>query len=413
MKAARTGRSVVALGIFALSCAGPRPEFGRPTSNDSADAGHSGSADTASDTPTADGTSMTTVDDGGVTDTSDTVPTEDTQQGGATDEDSGTSNDTSTTDTSTEGTTEESTEGTSSGDGGASGDTSVSTGQTSAPECVGGEKRTCAEAYGSVGVCGTVELTCTEDGTWPSDSSCSAAATSEVCAGELDEDCDGEVNEAAECPCASHPCENGGTCEADGASYACDCTGTGFAGKDCSEPVAVVLPPGPGDSTCTAVSVSNDATTVGATCNSRPAYWSQSNGWQYLQLPLYSAGTLVDMTSDGQTFLATLTADDVYETARWSSRTATGTILTGFDGNASAAALSGNGQSALGSGFDGTLLLWSGTSDVKPLLVPDGSGGGKAVNQDGTVIWCDSANGLVRWDELPPIRWTTSLCCLS
>lgn len=65
-------------------------------------------------------------------------------------------------------------------------------------QCIAGDRTTCGQLYGSLGVCSTRSLTCGNDGRWPSASSC-AATGPEVCGNNVDDDCDGQVNEADAC----------------------------------------------------------------------------------------------------------------------------------------------------------------------------------------------------------------------
>lgn len=65
-------------------------------------------------------------------------------------------------------------------------------------ECLAGDLSTCAQQHGSVGVCGTRALQCGNDGRWPSAGSC-APSSPEICTNALDDDCDGQVNEAEAC----------------------------------------------------------------------------------------------------------------------------------------------------------------------------------------------------------------------
>lgn len=67
--------------------------------------------------------------------------------------------------------------------------------------CLSGQTSTCSLVFGSAGVCGSRLLTCGEGGIWPDVSAC-AGTSPEVCdTSQLDEDCDGEVDEI--CQCAS------------------------------------------------------------------------------------------------------------------------------------------------------------------------------------------------------------------
>ena len=65
-------------------------------------------------------------------------------------------------------------------------------------QCIAGDRTTCGQLYSSLGVCSTRALTCGNDGRWPAASSCSTTGP-EVCGNNLDDDCDGQVNEADAC----------------------------------------------------------------------------------------------------------------------------------------------------------------------------------------------------------------------
>ncbi len=81
-------------------------------------------------------------------------------------------------------------------------------------ECLGGDRSTCAEQHGSLGVCATRALLCGSNGRWPSASSC-VPSSQEVCTNDLDDDCDGQVNETQACSSCVEGCfcENGSCAE--------------------------------------------------------------------------------------------------------------------------------------------------------------------------------------------------------
>jgi alpha-tubulin suppressor-like RCC1 family protein len=66
--------------------------------------------------------------------------------------------------------------------------------------CEAGTQSTCYVIYAARGACGARPITCTEQGTWPAfDDEC-LPRSAEVClAGDVDEDCDGQINEGCEC----------------------------------------------------------------------------------------------------------------------------------------------------------------------------------------------------------------------
>jgi alpha-tubulin suppressor-like RCC1 family protein len=75
-------------------------------------------------------------------------------------------------------------------------------------ECLAGDQSTCGAEQGSLGVCAARVLTCGNDGRWPAPASC-APSSQEVCTNTLDDDCDGQVNEAQACDA----CVDGCFCE--------------------------------------------------------------------------------------------------------------------------------------------------------------------------------------------------------
>lgn len=271
-------------------------------------------------------------------------------------------------------------------------------------ECIAGQTTTCAEVYLALGVCAAIELQCSEAGRWPSASACEATSA-ETCEGDVDEDCDGEINEVADCPCAAEPCENGGLCEPgvsdDGSGYTCDCGNTAYAGRHCEQPRVEVLPLGPGGSDCVAVAMSQDGSVVGATCNSRPAYWTASSGWQYLVLPNgYTSGTLSDLSADGEVFVATLesNAGGMWKAARWQGRNSTGTILAGGTDDTYAEAISGNGLVTVGNDASGALLVWNEMQSAIAYSQPqDVSATLYSVTFDGSTVWGSGAGEMVSW----------------
>lgn len=79
-------------------------------------------------------------------------------------------------------------------------------------ECIAGERTTCGQEYGSLGVCSARTLVCNNSGRWPAASTC-APASEEICSNALDDDCDGVVNEPDACDDCSETCFcEGGSC---------------------------------------------------------------------------------------------------------------------------------------------------------------------------------------------------------
>jgi alpha-tubulin suppressor-like RCC1 family protein len=65
--------------------------------------------------------------------------------------------------------------------------------------CETGLKSTCYVIHGSRGVCGPRILTCTEGGTWPALEACSPQMAETCLVNDVDEDCDGVVDEGCQC----------------------------------------------------------------------------------------------------------------------------------------------------------------------------------------------------------------------
>jgi hypothetical protein len=66
-------------------------------------------------------------------------------------------------------------------------------------ECAVGETTSCRAEYASFGVCGDRTIECQMPGTWPPGDAC-LPTSEELCTpGQLDEDCDGSVDEGCEC----------------------------------------------------------------------------------------------------------------------------------------------------------------------------------------------------------------------
>ncbi len=270
-------------------------------------------------------------------------------------------------------------------------------------ECLSGQTTTCASQHDSKGVCGVRMITCSTSGAWPAESTCDSAASSEICTGNLDEDCDGQVNEADACPCSAAPCQNGGTCSASGEAYSCNCGGTGYTGTNCELPWATVVDLPAGTSECLVKGISSDGSTIGATCKAsfdRAMYWTASGGWKYLTLPAgYNRSFMAGMSGSGQIFAATVYAtNDSRSVMRWSSPTATGVALSGT--NTQANALSADGTKIVGSGSGGSLLVWTNTNAPTTYTAPQGTSGlvlGAISGNASVVFGAQSSDAFYRW----------------
>jgi hypothetical protein len=89
-------------------------------------------------------------------------------------------------------------------------------------QCIAGDLSTCGEQYGSLGVCSSRAVVCGSDGRLPPASSC-APTSPELCDNNLDDDCDGQVNEldaCAQCAPGSSVCADSHT------ANVCSTTGT-------------------------------------------------------------------------------------------------------------------------------------------------------------------------------------------
>lgn len=273
--------------------------------------------------------------------------------------------------------------------------------------CLSSQTTSCSAEYSSKGVCGSKTLTCSVSGKWPSKATCDAIATTESCSGSLDEDCDGNVNEVDACPCAAAPCQHNGLCSASGASYTCQCSGTGYTGTNCELPIALSLGLPTGVSSCHAVDISADGTVVAATCvvpaGSKPYYWTATTGWKSLALAVNFArgAELKGMSSNGQIFAGIGFDNSNNPSAvRWSSQSATGSALPSGS-NCLVNDLSSDGTTIVGeSATNGTLYAWTGSS--APTTVTPNSSMADAklstVSGNGAVKWgASSGNGLVKW----------------
>jgi len=267
--------------------------------------------------------------------------------------------------------------------------------------CVVGKTDNCGNVFSSKGICASVSLTCGSDGKWPGSAACLAASQQEDCRTNLDENCDGTVNEPASCPCQSTPCQHGATCNpGSGKAYTCDCSGTGYEGTLCDVPRARVVAGPAGSSSCFVTGVSDAGTTVAAQCEigesaTRGHFWSASGGWVKALTPagyptVYLAGLSADGTKASGSLRDSNGTDSV---AKWNSISSTATLLT--DGKwISGFAISANANVVLGIEVNGTTWAWSGTSARQSYST---GGSSAAVSGDGKVVFSSSTNGFEIW----------------
>lgn len=260
--------------------------------------------------------------------------------------------------------------------------------------CVAGKERTCGDLHDAKGVCAQVDVTCEMNGTWPSEEICTAAAVAEDCKNNLDDNCDGTVNEANSCPCnqVPSPCVHG-TCNAGTAdAYTCDCTGTGYEGTSCDKPVALTVA-GPSDATsCEVVGVSDDGTVVAANCDVgesslRPYFW-RANAWIKASAPSgYSARSVVGLSSDGTKAAGALfDSNSVIQGCQWTDLTAPASLLHTPEWKAiTAMSANGNSFSALDPG--GNLFVWTGGGGSAPITYITNGGVPGIFSGDGTKVF--------------------------
>lgn len=79
-------------------------------------------------------------------------------------------------------------------------------------DCVAGETSTCAAEHLSRGVCAPRALTCNAQGKWPAATSCGATGAEVCLADNVDEDCDGRINNG--CACTNGMTQRCGACSA-------------------------------------------------------------------------------------------------------------------------------------------------------------------------------------------------------
>lgn len=291
--------------------------------------------------------------------------------------------------------------------------------------CLSGRMETCGVRYGSMGICASVSLTCQANGTWPGNASCMAAAKQEICNNNLDENCDGTVNDAASCPCNAvpSPCAHGTCNTGSGSAYTCDCTGTGYEGTLCDKPIALTVA-GPAEATsCQVVGVSDSGSAVAANCEIgepllRGYFWT-ANSWVKAAAPAgYPQVYLEAFSSDGTKAAASLrNSGGVSHGARWSGLTSTAVLLNTPEWKAV------TGMSANGSAFSaldpgGNLFIWTGGGANAPVTyIANGglpgifSGDGAKVftgelgDGEGFRIWTSSTSSTFQSlaDDLVPV----------
>jgi hypothetical protein len=291
--------------------------------------------------------------------------------------------------------------------------TDTATSATTDPQCQPDSKLSCAAVYGAEGQCGTYQLTCGANGTWPSESQCDARAATENCLTNGDENCDGDVNEAASCPCADNPCQNDGECVPTATSaYSCKCE-AGYAGPNCESLGAREVDLPEGMSSCDPVGVSNDGAILAANCfdgeDSIGHFWNGGQGvsgtWRAAgKSPNYELAYVNAINADG-----TMAAgyyrdwDSTLIPVRWNSLSSVAVTLgSSILLDANATAMSSDGSVIAGVDASRNVLRWSGTSD--PIAYTGIENGTLTsyrvpVSADGTAIasFGDSETGLVRW----------------
>ncbi len=240
--------------------------------------------------------------------------------------------------------------------------------------CLSGRTETCASRYGSMGICGSVMLTCQSNGTWPGNSSCMAASKQEICGNALDENCDGTPDDASSCPCNRQPspCAHGSCNAGSGSAYTCDCTGTGYEGTLCDKPIALTVA-GPTEATsCAVVGVSDDGATVGANCEigeslGRAYFWT-GGAWVKAAVPAgYPQAYLAALSSDGTKAAGSLrNANSTPHAARWSGLTTTAQLLHTPEWK-DVWSMSANGSTFSASDPGGNMFIWTGGGSNAPV----------------------------------------------
>lgn len=265
-------------------------------------------------------------------------------------------------------------------------------------DCISGDTTSCADEYASRGVCGARSLTCSVSGRWPAKSTCDALASAEMCTGNLDEDCDGSVNEIDACPCAAAPCQHNGQCSANGSNYTCNCSNTGYTGTNCELPIGQSFPLPTNETVCYLVGISTDGTTIGADCDGAPYYWTVAGGWEALRLSAgNSPSILVGMSANGQVFAGN-NGPDGYPN-RWTSPGANNSPLSSGSSK-DAVAISGDGTRIVGVNYDVGAFVWDNANAPvtwqQNATLPDAQA--EAISGDGRVIYGGAWQpGFVKW----------------
>lgn len=241
-------------------------------------------------------------------------------------------------------------------------------GETSDAGCTPDTLANCASVHGEQGVCGQWQLICSDDGTWPQASECQQQATSEDCTTDVDENCDGEVNEAASCPCADNPCQNDGVCQPTATSdYSCDCSAD-FMGTHCESRVSIGIEYPPETTRCEMVAVSDDGQVIAANCEDASGqhgyFWEQTEAsggtWRKATFASgYERATLSGLSADGAMASGNLWDPTDGFPARWASTAEQGALLLNGTQTSS---ISADGAFIAGANEDNKVVRWSGAN---------------------------------------------------
>lgn len=270
--------------------------------------------------------------------------------------------------------------------------------------CIAGRTDTCGVRYGSKGICASVSLTCQNDGMWPGNSSCTAAAKQEICNNGLDDNCDGTADDANSCPCnqTPSPCAHGACNTGSGSNYSCDCTGTGYEGTLCDKPIAQTITGPTSATSCEVQGISDSGTAIAAQCEvgesiSRGYFWTQSGGWVAAAAPAgYPVVLVTALSSDGSKAAATIrNSNGTNFPARWSGLNTTGVILNTPDWK-DVYSMSANGNTLAALDPGGNLWVWTGGGSSAPINYTNG-GVSTTISGDGTKIFTSDNEGFRIW----------------